>query len=135
MTNATSSPNLARFTMPRSGVLDRLAVLREPCLYLPLHRWFLALAAVDVVLTTLVLNLGGQEANIVPRAILARAGLGGMVALKAASVVFVLLVCELVGRKREHVGRRLALGAIAANAAAASLGGAYLTIFSAAAYL
>ncbi len=120
---------------PPPGFADRVSFLRQPCMYIELHRWFLALAAIDVALTTVVLNLGGQEANIVPRAVLARAGLGGMIALKAATVVFVLLVCELVGRRREPIGRRLALGAIAANACAASMGGAYLAIFSAAAYL
>ena len=113
---------------------SRLAFLAEPCLYLDFHRWFLALAALDVMLTTVVLHIGGQEANVVPRAILARAGLGGMVALKAASVIFVLLVCELAGRRRERIGRRLALGAVAANSLAAAMGAAYLTIYSAAAY-
>ncbi len=127
------SPVVPHAALPALPACARF--LLEPCLYISFHRWFLALAALDVVLTTMVLNLGGQEANIVPRAVLARTGLGGMIALKAATVVFVLLVCELVGRTREPIGRRLALTAIAANTAAASLGGAYLTIYSAAAYL
>ena len=134
MTTATRPPAFFDPRPARSGLRARLAFLREPCLYLHLHRWFLTLAAIDVLLTSVVLSLGGQEANIVPQAVLARAGLGGMVALKTASVILVLLVCELVGRKREPVGRGLALGAIAANSAAAALGGAYLTIYSPAAY-
>lgn len=126
------TPETALNARPVAG---RLAFLREPCLYPDVHRWFLALAAVDVVLTAIVLSLGGQEANLVPRAVLARAGLAGMVALKTASVVCILLACEFVGRKREPIGRRLALAATAANSIAAAMGGAYLTIFSAQAYL
>jgi hypothetical protein len=110
-----------------------LSALREPCRYLGLHRWFLALAAIDVVLTTLVLRVGGQEANVVPRAILENAGLGGMILLKTVCVVVVLLACEIVGRRREEMGRRLALLAVAANTLAATMGAAYLTIFCAAA--
>ena len=119
-------------TAPNEGALS---FLTEPCRYPHLHRWFLALAAIDVALTSIVLCLGGQEANVVPRAVLGYAGLGGMILLKTACVALTLLACEAAGRRSEPVGRGIALAAIGANTIAAAMGGAYLTIFSAAAWL
>jgi Domain of unknown function (DUF5658) len=136
MQTTTIQPNAAHaVAAPISRWPRALAPLFEPCLYWPAHAWFLALAALDLILTTVILNLGGAEANLIPCAVLAHAGMAGMVALKAASVITVLVLCESIGRRRESAGRAVALIAIAANTAAATLGLACIAVYHTAAYL
>lgn len=121
--------------------LPALLPLRPPayflfgrCRFLPLHRWFLSLALLDAILTTLVLNRGGEELNSLARAIIQTSGLTGMVLFKLAFVVLILLLIELIGQHREPAARAIALIAIAANTTAVALGALYLALFSTAAY-
>ena len=106
-----------------------LSNLTARALYGQLYKWLLMLALLDVALTSLILWLGGSEANAVPRIVIDAAGVPGMLALKAASIAAVLGVCEIVGRKRHATGRALAQLAIAANTAAVTLGCAALTVY------
>lgn len=109
--------------------------LRRPCQFLPIHAWFLALAALDVILTTIILGLGGHEANAIARAVIASGGLSAMVLFKVACVVVALVLCELIGHTRPAAGRTIALAAVGLNTLAVSLGISYLAVFSAAVYL
>jgi hypothetical protein len=79
------------------------------------YPWFITLAGLDILLTWIVLSLGGQELNAVARLALDLAGIPGMIALKLAAVFIVCAVCEYAGRRKPHLGRGVANLAIAAN--------------------
>ncbi|MCC6659254.1 MAG: hypothetical protein IT437_00035 [Phycisphaerales bacterium] len=83
-------------------------MFRRPLLYPRLYPWLLLAAALDVMLTWLILELGGQEMNVVARAAINAAGLPGMLLLKFCGIVLVIAVCEFVGRRNTATGLRLA---------------------------
>ena len=82
-------------------------------LYPNRYVWFVFLSAMDVFMTFIVLWFGGREANNVANWIYQRWGISGMTAFKFAVVVFVILLCEYIGRRNERAGRLLAEWAIA----------------------
>lgn len=92
--------------------------------------WVLALAALDIIVTTLVLSVGGQELNALARWAIEHAGVIGMVAIKATTLSIVLCICEYMGRHRPRVGLRIAELALIANSIAVACGLVYLTHFS-----
>ena len=69
--------------------------------------WFVFISALDIMLTWIVLHLGGREANQLANAILYRYGLPGLVVFKFALVILVVLICEWVGRRRPESARLL----------------------------
>lgn len=79
------------------------------------YPWFVLLASLDVMLTWILLSLGGREANVVAERVIEAAGLPGAVGLKFASVTVVVLACEAVGRRADRAGRRLAATAVAVS--------------------
>jgi Domain of unknown function (DUF5658) len=70
--------------------------------------WFVFVSALDIMLTWVVLHLGGREANGLANEIIYRYGLPGLVIFKFALVILVVLICEVVGR-RKHESARLLL--------------------------
>lgn len=90
--------------------------------------WFVFLAALDVILTCLILHpvlfprdlhmteSRGAEVNVVADWILERFDLPGMVAFKFLLVVVVILLCEIIGRYSDRTARRLAEWAVAITA-------------------
>lgn len=94
-------------------------MLREPILYPRAYSGYIALAAMDVLLTALILRLGGVEVNWFAAWVIEKArgiettGLTGMTLFKFATVFFVLVACEIVGRQRATLGRTLAQAAVA----------------------
>ena len=85
----------------------------SPVLYENHYTWFVLVSALDIMLTWLVLHAGGREANAIAAAVLQRWGLEGMVVFKFALVVFVIALCEVIGRRNHAAGRRLATWAVA----------------------
>lgn len=85
-------------------------------LYQKAYKWFVSISALDVVLTWFILLLGGQEVNVLADAVIAHAGLRGILIYKFCLVVLVVLVCEVTGRRRPSLGRRLAHCSIAVTA-------------------
>lgn len=73
-----------------------------------LYVWFVFLSSLDILFTSIVLTLGGIEANPLVDWVLVRWGLVGIVAYKFTIVMFVVSMCEIVGRRRARAGRRLA---------------------------
>lgn len=106
--------------------------LRSRALYPAIYPWLMGLAALDVVLTWIVLSLGGEEMNLVARRVIEVGGFAGMAALKFASLGVVLAICEYVGRRQHRVGRRLAEWALVANTAAVTMGCVFLSQYGAA---
>jgi hypothetical protein len=77
--------------------------------------WLVLVAALDIMLTWVILHFGGREVNGVAAHIITHYGLPGLVAFKFAIVAFVILLCEVIHRRRPSAARRLARWAIAIN--------------------
>ena len=84
-----------------------------PVLYPNLYAWLVLLSALDVMLTWVILHLGGREANGAAAFIIGRFGLPGMVVFKFGLVAVVIALCEAVGKRSPAAGERLAVWAIA----------------------
>jgi hypothetical protein len=82
-------------------------------LYPRSYKWFVFISASDVILTWFILLLGGSEVNPLADAVIANAGLRGILIYKFCLVLVVVLTCEVIGRRRSWVGRNLARAAIA----------------------
>lgn len=90
--------------------------------------WFVFLAALDTMLTYLILHpvlfardatmteSRGAEENVFAGWIIERWDVPGMVVFKFALVVVVVVLCEVIGRHRDATGRRLAEWAVAITA-------------------
>ncbi|MEK6702920.1 MAG: DUF5658 family protein [Planctomycetota bacterium] len=88
----------------------------KPLLFPTLYRWYIIAATLDILCTYTILVLGGVEVNAIANRVIQSAGLPGMIAYKFIGVAFVLAVCEFVGRRKHHIGKRLAIAAIAISA-------------------
>lgn len=82
-------------------------------LYPKSYKWFVLVSALDVVLTWFILLVGGSEVNVLADAVIASAGLKGILIYKFCLVLLVVVICEVVGRRRPRAGQKLALLAIA----------------------
>lgn len=81
--------------------------------YAPFYPWYILFAALDVMMTWVVLAFGGAEANAIANWVIRYGGLPGMIIFKFAGVVLVILIAEYVGRQHLRLGRRLCIFAIA----------------------
>jgi hypothetical protein len=90
--------------------------LRRAVLYPDLYPWYVLLASLDIMLTWVVLHLGGRELNHVADWVLNRWDLPGMVIFKFSLVTLVVVICEVVGHVRGPLGRKLAEWAVAVTA-------------------
>ena len=94
------------------------------------YLWVLGLAILDIGLTSLVLSTGGRELNAIARYAIERAGVFGMIGIKALTLMVIIGICEYVGPRRPVVGRRIAEFALAANSVAVACGLVYVTQFT-----
>jgi uncharacterized membrane protein len=85
--------------------------LRHPWAYLV----FVAIAALDVIMTAVIFALGGNEANPVAALIIEQWGFTAAIPFKFAITLFVILVCEELGRQHPRRGWNLTLLAIAVS--------------------
>ena len=84
-----------------------------PMRYQRPYAWFVVLSALDVLFTWTVLLCGGQEVNAIADAVIGYAGAQGIVAYKFCLVVLVIVLCEVIGRRRDKVGKKLAEWSVA----------------------
>lgn len=90
-----------------------LRQLHQPVLYPRTYGLYVALAALDILLTWAILALGGSELNQFAAWIFARHGITGATFFKFATVSFVLIVCEFLGRHHDgELGKRLSRWAV-----------------------
>jgi len=88
-----------------------------PMRYQNRYVWLILVSALDLILTMLVLYVWtGYEVNPVAASVIQTMGFGGAIGLKFGLVLLVILICELVGRRRDRDGRSLATGAILISA-------------------
>ena len=100
-----------------SSTLARLmAIFRQPPMrYQNTYVWLLLAASLDIMRTWIVLVLGGEEVNWLADRVLEKYHFPGMIAFKFGLVVFVILMCEFIGRMRDQTGRRLAVWLVVIN--------------------
>jgi len=110
------------------GRLGKRPALWPRVLYPNLYVWFVFVASLDIMMTWIVLWFQGREVNVLAHWVLNRWGLPGMVSFKFILVVFVVLICEVVGRRRLETGRGLARWAVALNSVPVALAFAQLLI-------
>ncbi len=99
-------------------------------MYPSAYCWFVLLASLDVIVTGIVILVyGGFEANVIAAAAIERFGLGGLLVVKLPSVLVVLAMCELIGRRRRNVGRVLAVAAAGFTSLPVLLGAAQILLW------
>ncbi len=101
---------------------DRLGRQLPAVLYPNCYVWYVFFAALDVMLTWVILHLGGHEINIVADRVIARWDLPGLAVFKFGLVAVVVCICEVVGRRRAGLGRTLATWAVALAAVPVAVG-------------
>lgn len=99
-----------------SGLETKPSILTRSMLYPEVYVWYVFLASLDIMLTWLILRMGGREENALAKWIISHGGLVGAVLFKFGAVVLVVLICEYIGRRRAKTGRRVAEWAIALTA-------------------
>ncbi len=103
-TGGTSSMGPGLFSLP-------------PMRYPNSYTWLVFVSALDLILTMLVLYVwGGYELNPIAGAVIDTMGFMGAVALKFGIVILVIIICEVIGRRDDHSGQALAVGAIVISA-------------------
>jgi uncharacterized membrane protein len=91
--------------------------------YPDLYCWYILASTLDIVTTYVIIeHYEGSEANHIANGIFQRFGWAGMVALKYATVVIVVLVCEAIALRNIRAGRRMAIVAVCIGALPVLLG-------------
>lgn len=110
-------------------------MVRRPVLYPRIYPWYVAVATADVLLTWFILaRLGGWEVNPIARGAIElgqQAGgaiVTGAAFLKFATVMFVMVSCEVIGRRNGGLGRRVLAWAVALNCVPVTAGLAQLAV-------
>lgn len=92
--------------------LFSLPPVQHPRQYL----WFVAVSALDLILTGVILGLGGHEVNMIADAVLVHGGMTALTVFKFALVALVVVFCEWVTRRNARAGFKLAEWSIAITA-------------------
>ena len=96
---------------------SKLGWLSLPAMRYPRpYAWFVVVSALDIVFTWTVLLLGGKEVNAIADMVIAFAGAKGIIIYKFCLVVLVIVLCEVIGRRRNKVAKRLAEWSVALTA-------------------
>ena len=81
-------------------------------IYQNLYLWFILVSSMDIMLTWRILRGGGHEVNPVAKLVIDSWGLPGAILFKFALMLFVIIACEIIGRKKIRTGRILIIAAI-----------------------
>lgn len=98
-------------------------------LYPDAYGWTIFAASMDVMMTWVVLSVGGTEVNAIADRAQRHAGLPGLLVLKFSVIALVLLICEFVGSRRPPIGRSIAHLAVGLNALPVVAAFAQLALF------
>ena len=71
------------------------------------YSWFLFFSSLDIMLTWAILTRGGTEVNPIAKAVIHAWGLPGAIVFKFTLMMFVIGVCEVVGRSHDARARFL----------------------------
>jgi len=87
------------------------------------YAWFILASTLDILVTHTILHyFGGWEVNAVAQGLIERFGVWGLVGLKYSSVIFVILVCEIQGKRNRARGAMLATAAVVIAAMPVGIG-------------
>lgn len=111
MSSSPESHDASSFA-PKAIAVPHSGWLRRTVLYPDLYTWFVFLSSLDLLLTWLILHAGGHEVNAIADWIIQQYNIRGLIAFKFMVVIFVLCICEVVGRIRIGLGARLARWAV-----------------------
>ncbi len=90
---------------------------RRDLLYPDRYAWYVLVSSLDVILTiTVIEHFGARELNTLAEQLLMAFGAAGLIALKVATMIVVVLICDYVGRRKYRLGKRLSEWAIALSA-------------------
>lgn len=106
--------------------LDRRPFLRRPALYPVLYTWYVFVSALDILFTWRILRANGVEVNVLANWVIDQHDIRGLVVFKFLTVVVVILICEVVGRRRHETGAKLARWAVVLSAFPVVVGAAQL---------
>lgn len=87
---------------------EGITPIRYPLFYAA----FILVATLDIAFTWVILSLGGIEVNPVAAVVIDAWALPGAIAFKYGLTVFVIVLCEAIGRHRDSAGRMLAVTAV-----------------------
>ncbi len=129
MTMANSDPRMpddrpSRGMRVRRHALDQSAAEPLPAFrslppmrYPFLYAGFVIVSSMDLTLTWLVLqHQDGYEVNPIAASVIDHWGLPGAIAFKFSLMLFVIIICEIIGRKRDRTARRLARWSVGVSA-------------------
>lgn len=71
------------------------------------YTWFLFFSSLDIMLTWAILSRSGTEVNPLAAAVINIWGLPGAIVFKFSLMMFVIVVCEVVGRMHDRRARFL----------------------------
>ncbi|QQE11099.1 hypothetical protein JD969_16590 [Planctomycetota bacterium] len=116
--------------MSETNVINQLAKkMGQPDVAYPnYYVWLVLVSSLDIMMTWIILFVGGSEANPIAESVINMWGLGGMIAFKFALVIFFIVMCEWISRKKKETGRLLASCGIMISAFPSILAAGYLII-------
>ena len=100
--------------------------LWRPALYPTLYVWYVLVSSLDILFTWRILKANGTEVNVLADWIFRYHDLRGLTVFKFVTVVLVLLICEIVGRRRYETGAKLARWAVVLSTFPVVIGAAHL---------
>ncbi len=107
----------------------RVIALSQATRYGDAYAWFVLVSTLDLLLTCVVLSLGGREVNAIARFVLERWSLAGMTGYKFTLVILVVCLCEVIGHYEPRTGRRLAWFGVAVTSVPVLVAYAHLAAF------
>ena len=102
---SVGDPNTLTESEPASARLIRRS---SAVLYPNAYVWLVFFSAMDIMLTWKILELHGSEINPIAEKVIEAWQLPGAIVFKFTLMFFVIVVCEIVGRQRDSLGRWLA---------------------------
>jgi hypothetical protein len=96
-------------------LMTRLNKSIPQVLYPEPYVWLVFLAAMDIMMTTVVLVAGGREVNGLADWVIGRFDLMGLILFKFTILLLFVGICEILGRRSLVAGKRLAAAGIAIN--------------------
>jgi hypothetical protein len=78
--------------------------------------WLIFVSSLDIMLTWKILDRGGLELNPVAALVIDHWGMQGAIAFKFALMMWVIVVCEVLARRKDSAGRFLSILAVVVSA-------------------
>ncbi len=125
MLDDSSRPDSPSPASPQSRA-DRRPFLRRPTLYPALYTWYVLVSALDILFTWRILRADGVEVNVLANWVIDQHDIRGLAVFKFLTVVVVILICEVVGRRQYETGAKLARWAVVLSAFPVVVGAAQL---------